>query len=433
MRKWITVSLEDITDFDWRLTYLADEFKHALVLTDRYVEPSGVYGEMASFKILAGFGALDSVTCTVNELELKINQDDWYLGFFSYELKRELFNHQGSCQKATVNFPVLFFFRPRYLIKNDGDKILIGYDDAHDDEASASNIIEKIKAFQKDDAQKSNQNIHVIQNVSQLEYFKAVDHMKKHIIRGDIYEINYCMEFTANCVTQDPQSLFSKMMDLSPMPFSAFLKNDEDYVLCASPERYLKKSGRKVISMPMKGTALRRNQDVTLDSDKALLKNSEKEQAENIMIADLVRNDLSRVAKAGTVKVEELCGIYSFPRVLQMVSTVSCEMKIGVKWAEPIRCSFPMGSMTGAPKQRALELIDAYEKGSRGIYSGAIGYITPQRDFDFNVVIRSLFLNRKLGKASFWVGSAITAQANANDEYNECLLKAGVLMNLLNQ
>ncbi len=432
MRKWIKFPINDISDFNHRLTCLANDFDHALVLTDNYGEASGVYQKWSRFKCLAGFGALDFITCSIKELESYVNCNDWYLGYFSYELKSELFSLRQNSNKATIDFQPLFFFRPRYLIKNEGNIASLGYDDTHDDEASAKEIIDKVRSVHISYNQELTTGVKVRQKVNKSDYHKAVESIKKHILLGNIYEINYCMEFLAEGILNTPQFLFSKMMDLSPMPFSAFLKNDEHYVLCASPERYLKKNGNKVLSMPMKGTSARGNIDAGYVLERNVLQHSDKEQSENIMITDLVRNDLSRVAKPGTVEVDEICGIYPFPGVFQMVSTVSCELKKGIKWAEPIRCSFPMGSMTGAPKQKALELIDQFESGTRGLYSGAIGYITPERDFDFNVVIRTLFYNKESGKASFWVGSAITSQANADDEYNECLLKAGVIMRILN-
>jgi len=430
MRKWLTFSIDNSLNLDKRLTVLAEDFIHAQVLTDRYNEPSGLYLKMSRFGILAGFGAIDVVECPVTELESFINRDDWYFGFLSYQLKSELFNLPDNGKDATIPFPKLYFFRPRFIIKTIGESNFFGYDSELDDEDTARVFIEKINQIDISVNQTFKGSVKLSQHVSQTDYFKAVEALQQHIGRGDIYEVNYCIEFSAQGVTSSPQALFSSMMDLSPMPFSAFLKNGEHYVICASPERYLKKSENKVFSMPMKGTSAREYLNV---SGRVKLEDSEKEQAENIMITDLVRNDLSRVAKPGTVKVDELCGIYAFPSVYQMVSTVSCQLKENVSWAEPIRCSFPMGSMTGAPKQRALELIDIYENGTRGLYSGAIGYITPERDFDFNVVIRSLFLNQTEKKASFWVGSAITAQSIAEDEYNECLLKANVLMKILNQ
>jgi para-aminobenzoate synthetase component 1 len=158
---------------------------------------------------------------------------------------------------------------------------------------------------------------------------------------------------------------------------------------------------------------------------------SEKEKAENLMIVDLVRNDLARSSKTGSVKVEELFGIYSFSQVHQMISTVSSQIKETTSAVEAIKNAFPMGSMTGAPKVMAMELIEKYENTKRGLYSGAIGYFAPNSDFDFNVVIRSIQYNESKQYLNFEVGSAITYDSDANLEYEECLLKAQAMMKAL--
>lgn len=430
MRKWISFTVDRPGDLEQGLTRLASEYDEALVLTDRYIESSGMYRSLSRFKLLAGLGAVEIIHGSLSRLENLIHQDDWYLGYIAYTAGAELFELPESEKSATIDFPIQMFFRPKYLIKQEAGQISLGYLTHLDDDSSAGQFIERIKFTVSSPAIPTHQPVKVKDTVSKAGYCDTVKAIQKHIQRGDIYEINYCIEFVAERVTKSPDQLFSRLLDLSPMPFSAFLKSGEQYVLCASPERYLRKSGCRLVSMPMKGTALRTN--VPDGAGLSALTGSDKERAENIMITDLVRNDLGRVARPGTVKVEELCGVYPFPGIFQMVSTIACETRENLNWAEPIRCSFPMGSMTGAPKQRAMELIDVFEAGSRGIYSGAIGYITPERDFDFNVVIRSLFLNTTHQKASFWVGSAITAQAKAEEEYQECLLKASALMKILN-
>lgn len=418
-------------DLEQGLTRLASEYDEALVLTDRYVEASGMYRLLSRYKLLAGLGAVEVIQASVHELESRINKDDWYLGYFSYAVSTELFDSLQSTKAATIDFPSLMFFRPKYLIKQEAGKVSLGYLPDRDDALSAGRLIQKIISGLTATSDDAGKGVKVRHTVNRQAYCDTVEAIQKHIHRGDIYEMNYCIEFVADKVTISPEYLFQRLLDLSPMPFSAFLKSGEQYVLCASPERYLKKADHRLISMPMKGTALRDDNSEGGVADASNLYSSPKERSENIMITDLVRNDLARVALPGTVQVEELCGVYPFPGIYQMVSTIACTIKDHRCWAEAIRSSFPMGSMTGAPKQRAIELIDVFEAGARGIYSGAMGYITPERDFDFNVVIRSLFLNSTLQKASFWVGSAITAQAKAEEEYQECLLKASALMRIL--
>ena len=243
--------------------------------------------------------------------------------------------------------------------------------------------------------------------------------------------MNFCHEFYAENAIVDPFEVYLKLNRVSPMPFSCFYRNKDKYLMCASPERFLKKEGSKIISQPIKGTIKR---GVTPKEDEALknqLLNDPKERSENVMIVDLVRNDLSRTAKKGSVKVDELFGIYSFPQVQQMISTVSAEVKEEHHFVDVIKYAFPMGSMTGAPKIKAMELIEKYETTKRGLYSGTAGYITPAGDFDFNVVIRSILYNASEKYLSFTVGNAITHNSISESEYEECLLKAKAMFEVL--
>ncbi len=242
---------------------------------------------------------------------------------------------------------------------------------------------------------------------------------------------NFCQEFFAEDTVIDPLAVFLKLNEISPNPFAAFFKWKGNYVLCASPERFLAKRGEKLISQPIKGTAKRGVDDAEDEAIKQELRNHTKEQQENVMIVDLVRNDLTRSAKQGTVKTEELFGIYTFNQVHQMISTVVCELEDGISAIQAIKNSFPMGSMTGAPKISAMQLMEQYEHSRRGVYSGAIGYFCPDDDFDFNVVIRSLLYNQNKKYLSFQTGSAITYHADAEKEYEECLLKAQAILEAL--
>jgi para-aminobenzoate synthetase component 1 len=220
---------------------------------------------------------------------------------------------------------------------------------------------------------------------------------------------------------------FFKMNEVTQAPFAAYVQFDEFSVFCGSPERFLKKEGNKLITQPIKGTAPRGLDEKEDELIKEQLRNNPKERSENIMIVDLVRNDLSQVASKASVKVDELCGIYTFETVHQMISTVSCELRENITFLDILKATFPMGSMTGAPKKRAMELIEEYESFKRGLYSGTIGYIAPNGDFDLNVVIRSLTWNAKTGLLTLATGSAITVSANGPSEFEECLLKAEAL------
>lgn len=267
--------------------------------------------------------------------------------------------------------------------------------------------------------------------ISREDYIKDVLGLQGHIHRGDIYEVNYCMEFTAHGRITDPSTLFVSLLERSRMPFASFVKYRQKFAFCASPERFITKRGNKLYSMPMKGTAPKGSAQSETEANRRLLQESAKERAENIMIADLVRNDLSVVADKGSVKVEELCGVYTFPSILQSVSTISAQIAEGTHLEEVLRATFPMGSMTGAPKISAMQLISSSERRKRGLFSGSLGYISPDGNFDFNVVIRTLLYDESSELLSYMAGSAITALSDAQQEYEECLLKAELMRNLL--
>jgi para-aminobenzoate synthetase component 1 len=260
----------------------------------------------------------------------------------------------------------------------------------------------------------------------------AVEELQSQIRRGNCYEITFCQEFFAENVFADPLQLYVALSSISPNPFAAFYKIKRKYLCCASPERYLKKEGNKIISQPIKGTRPRNPEDGA--QDRLYLEelvSSTKERSENVMIVDLVRNDLSRICKEGSVVVEELYGVYPFPQVHQMISTITGTLPDDTHCVEALRTTFPMGSMTGAPKKRVMQLIEQYEKSKRGLFSGTVGYITPEADFDFNVVIRSMLYNQETNYLSYQVGSAITFYSEPEKEYEECLLKAAAINEVL--
>jgi para-aminobenzoate synthetase component 1 len=269
------------------------------------------------------------------------------------------------------------------------------------------------------------------QRISKSDYLLKVGAMRDHIQRGDIYEANFCMEFYAENAEIEPFEIYQKLNSISKPPFAAFFRNNNGYILSASPERYLKKSGNKLISQPIKGTARRSIDPIEDQTIKLQLVASEKERAENIMIVDLVRNDLSKTAARGSVEVEELCGVNTFRQVHHLVSTVVSELATGFSSVDAIRTTFPMGSMTGAPKISAMNIIEKLEETKRGVYSGSVGYFTPEGDFDFNVIIRSILYNKQQKYVSFSVGSAITSEASAEAEYEECMLKARAMLEVL--
>jgi para-aminobenzoate synthetase component 1 len=360
--------------------------------------------------------AFDSLKKFIDE------NSDWAFGLFTYDLKNEL-ELLSSKRQDELDFPDLFFFIPKIIIAINGNiaSVIKGAED----------ILQQIAKFPKVNELNQPASIHIEAKISRESYLEKVAILQKHIQRGDIYEVNFCQEFFAKNAKINPLQVYQQLGKISPSPFSGFLKIGNRYVLSASPERYLAKRGNKIISQPIKGTAKRSSDESQDAQHKNELANSLKEQSENVMIVDLVRNDLTKCAAKGTVQVEELFGIYSFPQVHQMISTVVCELDTHKHWVDAIKNTFPMGSMTGAPKLRAMQLIDDVEESKRGAYSGAMGYIHPEGDFDFNVIIRSLLYNQSSNYLSFQVGSAITSQSNANREYEECLLKASAIRNVL--
>ena len=352
---------------------------------------------------------------------------DWLFGYLSYDLKNDV-EALHSNNFDGLDFPDLFFFQPKKIVTLKGNQIEIQYLTICDDEVEED--FEEIVKGQESRA--NSQEIPIIQQrISKESYINKVSKILEHIHRGDIYEANFCMEFFVENANINPLEKFLKLNEISKSPLAVFFKNNTHFLLSASPERYLKKEGELVISQPIKGTAKRFLDAIEDEKSKSELASDPKERTENIMITDLVRNDLSRTAQKGSVKVDELCGIYSFEQVHQMISTITSKLDHQYTVADVIKTTFPMGSMTGTPKVSVLKIIEELEETKRGLYSGAVGYFTPNSDFDFNVVIRSILYNQEKKYASFSVGSAITSQSIPKMEYEECLLKAKAMREVL--
>jgi para-aminobenzoate synthetase component 1 len=349
----------------------------------------------------------------------------WVFGHLGYDLKNETGNFISSHPDG-VGFPDLFFFEPEILIRFNKKEILI---EADEPQHIYQSILSAPLSFQVTDTPSP---VEIRNRISKSEYLSIIQSLREHILRGDCYEINFCQEFFAIKAERNPVIMYEKLSSLSPNPFSALYRVKDSWLVCASPERFLKKSGDKIISQPIKGTSKRipgmESEDARSKQD---LLASEKDRSENVMIVDLVRNDLSKICEEGSVKVDELYGIYSYPQVHQMISTISGVIKKDISFSEIIRATFPMGSMTGAPKKRVMELIEQYEKTKRGIFSGALGYIDPEGDFDFNVVIRSILYNAASRYLGFQAGSAITFYSDPEQEWEECMLKADAIRRVL--
>ena len=352
---------------------------------------------------------------------------DWLFGYLSYDLKNDSERLQSNNFDG-LDFPDLFFFQPKKIFLLKGNQLETRYlhlcdDELQEDYQDITTIVPQQST--------ASDSVMLQARIDQKKYLEQVQKMQEYIHKGDIYEANFCMEFYAENATIQPLEKFQKLNAISQPPFAVFLKNNQQYLLSATPERYLRKEGEDLISQPIKGTAKRYEDPVADEKAKDDLASNPKERAENIMITDLVRNDLSRTAQKGSVQVEELCGIYSFMQVHQMISTITSKMDEKYSVIDVLRLTFPMGSMTGAPKISAMKIIEELEATKRGLYSGAVGYFTPEGDFDFNVVIRSILYNQKKQYLSFSVGSAITALSVPEQEYEECLLKAKAMKSVL--
>jgi para-aminobenzoate synthetase component 1 len=423
-------SIKDISsfpNFKSQLLHWANQFREVV-----FLDSNAYHQQYSSYDAVIAVDAFTSIQTDYENAfqdlyKYQSQTKDWLFGYLSYDVKNDT-EELHSNNFDGLAFPDVFFFQPKKLFLIKGNQVEMQYLRMCDDEMEAD-FSDIILAKLCDSA--TLREITINQRISKENYLLKVSKMLEHIQRGDIYEANFCMEFYAENAKIDPLEIYNKLNTISEPPFAVYFKNQDHYLLSASPERYLRKEGTKVISQPIKGTA-KRNENPILDEQlKSDLAQNEKERSENIMIVDLVRNDLSHTATKGSVQVEELCEVYTFKQVHQMISTIVSEVENTTSPIEILRTTFPMGSMTGAPKISAMQIIEELEETKRGLYSGAVGYFTPNGDFDFNVVIRSILYNAKNEYLSFSVGSAVTSKAIPENEYEECLLKAKAMFEVL--
>lgn len=426
MRTHFSKHISNVAEFKQQLLLWSNSFREVV-----FLDSNNYYQHYSNYDCILAVDALTSIKTDFHNAFDDLNQyqsqtKDWLFGYLSYDLKNDSEN-LSSNNFDGLHFPDLFFFQPKKIFLLKDDQLEIQYLHFCDDELESD--FEEITQCSVSSAQYS--ALEIKQRISKENYISKVSKMLEHIHLGDIYEANFCMEFYAENAQIQPLETYQKLNTISEPPFAVYLKNNKQFLLCASPERYLKKEGEKVISQPIKGTA-KRVFDVEFDAQSKLeLEQNPKERSENIMIVDLVRNDLSKTASKGSVEVEELCHVYTFKQVHQMISTIASEVTHLTSPIEIIRTTFPMGSMTGAPKISAMNIIESLEETKRGLYSGAVGYFTPNGDFDFNVVIRSILYNAENQYLSFSVGSAITSLSEPEKEYEECLLKAKAMFEVL--
>ena len=427
MRTSITYPINSLDSFKAKLLNWAQQFTHCV-----WLDSNNHHGKYSAYDAILAVDA-HSLICTDSEnafdqLQEYLNAiQDWSFGYFTYDLKNYL-EDLHSKNFDGLDFPELFFFQPKKLFLFKDGKVEFNY--INGSETDIETDFQAIKSCSVG-GKILKPNPKIKMRIHKEAYFKKVDQLLDRIHRGDLYEANFCQEFYAEDICLDPTTTFRSLNRISQSPFSSYLKLDDKYLLSASPERFVKKEGSTLVSQPIKGTAKRSNDDQEDKRLKEVLKNDEKERSENIMIVDLVRNDLSRHALPGTVKVTELCEVYSFLQVHQMISTIESKLQPNLDAIDAITQAFPMGSMTGAPKISAMTIIEELEETKRGLYSGSVGYFKPNGDFDFNVVIRSILYNAQKKYASFSVGSAITAKSDPQAEYEECLLKAKAMREVL--
>jgi para-aminobenzoate synthetase component 1 len=433
MRETLTYHLNHPERFADNLTRYIEQLDNGIILrSNSYFQIGERDSVRSSYDFLAGLSSITTCEPSIDKLNtLKSLSDskDWLFGYFGYDIKNEL-EDLTSENLDRLGFSDLFFFQPRIVMLDNEDNLIVKYFPNLDSAEEIEYIVSKLD--NADEIPEYVSNVNSFKGrFSKSEYLKTVDSVKEHIQRGDIYEMNLCQEFYNENAEISPAETFIALNRYSPTPFASFLKNKDRFVISASPERFLKKKGEKIISQPIKGTIARSISPEEDESIKAKLLNDPKERSENIMIVDLVRNDLSKIAEIGSVNVDELCGVYPFRQLYQMISTISCRIKKGHDFIDVIKATFPMGSMTGAPKIRAMQLIEQFEKTKRGLYSGSVGYISPDHDFDLNVVIRTLLYNKESKYLSFTVGGAITIHSNSESEYQECMLKAKAILSTL--
>lgn len=432
----LRVTVDDLTTFRWRALVWAVSQQNtkegfvAFLNNNHIAYPNDPFPNRLFIGAKRVIPFSDALTKSANVFQTLYAahraQPSFLVGYFGYDLKNQL-ESLSSHNPNRLGFPDVYFVEPEWVIDFESEAIVIN---GHGD---PDKLWGQLQTHSQPHTPSPMPRAQIHCRVTSDEYQTNVRRIQQHIRAGDVYELNYCLEFFSERTQLDPLATYRALNQRSPMPFSSFLKIGHQYVMGASPERFLKKEGRNILSQPIKGT-IRRGQTPEEDANlRAQLLNSEKERAENLMIVDLVRNDLARSAETGSVQVDELFGIYGFQQVYQMISTVSATLRADVTWADAIQNAFPMGSMTGAPKIRSMELIDELEVSRRGVYSGAIGYVTPDGDFDFSVVIRTLLFNAQRQYASFSVGSAITYDADPAQEWEECLLKARAIREVLEE
>lgn len=354
------------------------------------------------------------------------------IGYFSYEYGRKLME-VDSAKENLVSIPdAVLVFYDFFIIEDRQEQRT--YLIANGNTREAAKLLDEMETringkpvyMQKESD--TEYPIEVRPNFAKDEYKQAVDRMIRYIIEGDIYIANMTQQLTIESEKQ-PLDVFYDLRKNNPSPFGGYLDFGDYQIVCASPERFLKMKDRHVNTRPIKGT---RKRGATPEEDQMLrqeLADSGKDKSELLMIVDLERNDLNRVCTPGSVKVTELFTVEAYATVFHLVSDIEGTLEDGKNVMDLLEATFPGGSITGAPKYRAMEIIDELEHGKRNLYTGSIGYLTLDGSCDFNIVIRTAL--HKNGKYHLGVGGGITAESDLEFEYEETLQKAKAILDAL--
>jgi len=421
------IQFDSRLDIKSKILCLARNYDVACIFNNNYPTPHheskylAAFGEKYSVKIGKEKGAFEALKEFCDKYK-----SEWKFGYLTYDLKNDI-EKLSSKNADELSFAAMHFFVPEEIIVV--DQSTFSHQGLRDTQALFDEVL-NLSEIEGGNAL-DEEEINALQSFPTKEnYLNTINGLKEEINKGNIYEINFCRNETGS-IRIDPYVTNQELNKQSPAPFSTFYKANDNFLICSSPERFIEKNDQKIRVQPIKGTKRRIKDSASDETLRKQLFEDKKERAENVMIVDLMRNDVSRSAESGSVKVEELYGIYSFPHVHHMISSVTAEIRKDVHFVDAIKDCFPMGSMTGAPKVRAMELIEEHEVFKRGLFSGSIGCISPSENFDFNVVIRSILYNETKGIVSIPTGSAITALCDGQKEWEECKLKAEALVSCL--
>ncbi len=337
-----------------------------------------------------------------DNIQQELNSGFYAAGYFSYEFSYYLLDKLNKFQKISKEsaspLACFYIFKEAEIIKHDFNGNFFCFNES---------------------CEISNFSL----NINKSEYVIAIDKIKEYIRNGDTYQVNYTLKGLFDC--DDPVSLYLKLREKQAVSYSAFMKFNDEHVLSFSPELFFRKQGSLIYTRPMKGT-IKRGKNLSEDINNAdFLQNDLKNRAENIMIVDLLRNDLGKISEIGSVKADRLFDVERYRTLFQMTSQISAVLREDMGWKRIFSGIFPSGSVTGAPKLRTMEIINELEKEQRGIYTGALGFFTPNNDAVFNIPIRTIHLKGQKGEIG--IGSGITIDSDAEDEFQECLLKARFL------